>query len=439
MTKRIAMLGAGSGFTDEITKGLCACDLLRDSAFVLMDIDEGRLAQALDGNRKIAEDAGAPLELIGTTDQREALDGCDYVVTSCEAKRVSYWIRDIEIPKPHGVHQFKGENGGPGGQAHAMRNITMFMSICGDMAELCPDAWLMNFTNPMSFLCTYFRQYTNLKALGFCHQVHGSMGVAAEMLGLEPDAFEVISGGVNHFNWMLDLRLKSTGESYMDRFMQAVPKNEYWQKIHPDIPAQKFTLDMLETFGLYPIGYDDHIVEYLPFFYDHTEWESVGYHLPIDELREQEATAADQTMVRHEFHDFPFPKDGSHPHYDEQPTEVMEALESGERLYMDALNIPNRGAIDNLPHDAIVDVPAIITGGEARGVHVGPLPAFARELCRRQIAIHELLTEATVEGDRGKVVQSMALDPWVRHIRQARDITDAFLDAYRAELPQFWA
>ena len=439
MAKRIAMLGAGSGFTEEITKGLCACELLHDSTFVLMDVDDQRLAGALERNQKIVEESGAPLQLSSTTDQRAALAGSDYVVTSCEAKRIPYWIQDIEIPKLHGVHQFKGENGGPGGQAHAMRNITMFMGICDDMAELCPDAWLMNFTNPMSFLCTYFRAYTDLKTLGFCHQVHGSMGVVAEMLGHEPDAFEVISGGVNHFNWLLDLRLKSTGESYMTQFAEQVRTSKYWQQIHHNIPAQKFTLDMLETFGIYPIGYDDHIIEYLPFFYDHTEWEALGYHLEIDNLRAQQATAADQSMVRQEFHDFPFPVDPNHTHYDEKPTQVMEALESGQRLYLPALVIENRGAIDNLPDDAIVDVPTIIVGGEARGVHVGALPTFAMELCRRQVTIHELLTQATVEGDRGKVVQAMALDPWVRHIKEARDVTDAFLDAYREDLPQFWS
>jgi alpha-galactosidase len=116
----------------------------------------------------------------------------------------------------------------------------------------------------------------------------------------------------------------------------------------------------------------------------------------------------------------------------------MEALAANDPLYLTALVIPNHGAIDNLPADAVVDVPALVTGGRARGVHVGPLPTFAAELCRRQITIHELLVEATVEGDRRKLVQSMALDPYVRSIGQARRISEAFLKYYRNDLPQFW-
>ena len=116
---------------------------------------------------------------------------------------------------------------------------------------------------------------------------------------------------------------------------------------------------------------------------------------------------------------------------------MIEAFATNEPLYMTSIVIPNHGAIDNLPTDAVVDVPAVAAGGEMRGVHVGPLPTFAMELCRRQITIHELLTEATVTGDREKVVQSMALDPYVRTMKQARQITDAFLNYYREELPQF--
>jgi alpha-galactosidase/6-phospho-beta-glucosidase family protein len=115
----------------------------------------------------------------------------------------------------------------------------------------------------------------------------------------------------------------------------------------------------------------------------------------------------------------------------------MQAFAANKPHYMSAIVIPNHGAVDNLPCEALVDIPAIAVGGEVRGVHVGPLPTFAMELCRRQITIHELLVQATVEGDRQKVVQSMALDPWVRSIRQASRITEAFLKCYRKELPQF--
>ena len=445
------MIGAGSFFSDAITEGLCNSKFFEGSELVLLDLDERLLGLSLERNRKIIEDSKRSIRVRATTERKKALEGCDYVVTACEKKRVPFWIRDIEIPASFGVEQFKGENGGPGGQAHAMRNITMFMGICEDMRKLCPDAWLMNFTNPMSFVCTYFQRHGGVKSLGFCHQVHGSMGVVSEMLGLEPGQLEFVTAGVNHFNWLLDIRRKGSGESCMDWFIEQVKKSPYWDKIEHNIPAQKFTSDILRAFGLYCVGYDDHICEYVPFFYQRNEWEKFGYRAPLDEMREElgrkkrhannanvNELREEQSKARAEFYNVPFPKDGHHPYYQEKPTEVMEALESNTPTYLDSIVVTNNGAIDNLPDNALVDVPAMVLGGEVRSVHVGPLPTFAMELCRRQITLHELLVEATVNGDREKVVQSMALDPYVRGIKQAKDIADAFLDCYREELPQFW-
>lgn len=447
---KIAMIGAGSFFTDAITEGLCKSDFFEGCDYVLIDIDEKLLNLSLERNEKIIRDAGKKINISMSFDRKKALEGCDYVVTSCEQNRVPFWIKDLEIPAEYGVDQFMGENGGPGGQAHAMRNITMFMDICADIREQCPNAWLMNFTNPMSFVCTYFHRYSGVKALGFCHQVHGSLGVVAEMLGMEPGDLDVITGGVNHFNWLLDIRKKGTNESYMEEFIDSVKKNKYWQKIFKNIPPNLLTLDILKTFELYPVGYDDHICEYLPFFYDQKEWKEKGYHSQLERLKEEvnkkkryDSNASDsevkdeQIKARAEFFNVPFPKDGHHPYYQENPTEVMEAFANNTPTYIDSIVIPNNGAISNLPDDAVVDVPAIAIGGEVRSINVGPLPTFAMELCRRQITIHELLVEATVEGDRTKLIQSMALDPYVRSIKQAKNIAEAFLKYYKEELPQF--
>jgi len=451
MSYRIAMIGAGSFFTDAITEGLCrAKEIFADSTFVLVDTDRKRLDSSEVRNRDIVKRLGGNLRITSTLNRRKALEDCDYVITSCEKNRVAYWAKDIEIPMRFGVHQFMGENGGPGGQAHAMRNITMFMGICKDMREMCPDAWLLNFTNPMSFVCTYFNRYSGVRSLGFCHQVHGSIGVVAEMLGFEPGELQVITGGVNHFNWLVDIRRRGTGESYMKEFKARVIKNKYWKKVFKNIPEQVFSLDILKTFGEYPVGYDSHVLEYLPFFYSPAEWKKRGYEERLESLQREmkmlkwrkkagrKEAVVRETKARAEFYNYPFPKNGHHPYYQEQPTEVMEALETNNPLYLTSIVVPNHGAIDNLPDHAVVDVPAVAVGGEVRSIHVGPLPSFGAELCRRQIAIHELLTEAIVTADRQKVLQSMALDPWVHGINQARQITEAFLKYYRQELPQFW-
>ena len=437
MSAKIVMVGAGGCFTPAVTRGLCETPALAGSTFVLLDVDRARLAAAEARVRRTVAETGARLTVEATLDRRRALAGAHYVVSSCEQRRQEFWLKDLALPARYGVHQVVGENGGPGGQAHAMRNITMFMGICGDLQELCPDAWLMNFTNPVAFLSTYFLQHTRVKALGFCHQVHGSMGVVAEMLGFAPGELLVVSGGVNHFNWLVDIRRRGCRESFLPEFLARVRRSKYWQKNRPRIPAQRFTLEILNAFGAYPIGYDDHIVEYLPFFHPREEWARRGVHPVAASLRAQLRRQRQPTKRARQPAPYPFPKDATHPHYHEKPTEVMTALETSTPLYLDAINIANHGSIPNLPAAAVVDIPAVVAGGGVRGIDVGPLPPFCAELCRRQTTIHELVARATVTGDRQLALQAMALDPYVRSLTQAQRILDAFLREYRAQLPQF--
>lgn len=443
MSYKIAMIGAGSGFTTAITKGLCrANELFKGSTFILHDVDRRRLDESVKINKDIVKKREGDINIQFTTDIKRALEGCDYVVTSCEKNRSEYWIKDIEIPKRYGIYQLMGENGGPGGQIHAMRNITMFMDICEEMRELCPDAWLMNFTNPMSYLCTYFHRYGGVRALGFCHQIHGSIGVVSEMLGFGPGDLEVITGGINHMNWIVDIRLRGTGESFMEEFKKRVLRNKYWKTNFPMIPEQTFTRDMLATFDVYPVGYDNHVCEYMPFFYDEEECIRLKYNDKLTALRKNVREAkkgkGPVTKAREEYSSkYPFPKDSNDPYYDEHPTKVMEAFETNKPLYMTGMVIPNHGAVENLPYDAIVDIPAVAVGGDVRGVKVGRLPELGAELCRRQIVIHEMVVEGTVTGDRNKILQAMALNPQITSIKQARQVTDAFLKYYKEDLPQF--
>ena len=252
--KKLAMIGAGSGFTISIAKELAAHEMFGGWEFCMMDINEVSLRYMEEKVKVILGAAAWKVKISTTTDLSKALDGCAYVVTSCEPKRYENWAKDLGIPEQFGVYQVKGENGGPGGMIHGMRNISMFMGILKEMEDRCPNEWLMNFTNPMSILCTFFKNCSSIKALGFCHQVHGSFGVIAEMLDMEPGELEVLSAGVNHLNWLYDIRKKGTGESCMDEFLEKVRKSKYWKQRFKNIPEQNFTLEALNTFNMYPVG-----------------------------------------------------------------------------------------------------------------------------------------------------------------------------------------
>ena len=229
----------------------------------------------------------------------------------------------------------------------------------------------------------------------------------------------------------------------MKEFLRQVRGSEYWRRRHAKVPRQEFTLEILNTFGAYPVGYDDHIVEYLPFFYERDEWEEHGYEprsVGLKNAIEKDTRSIEaMTLQGEHIENPPFPRDETHPYYAEKPCQVIEALESNTPTYLDAINIVNHGSVSNLPEDAVVDIPALVVGGAVRGIHVGELPIAAMELCRRQITLHEMIAKAAAQGDAGLVVQALCLDPYVHSITQARRIWEDYFREYQECLPRFAA
>ncbi len=438
---KIVHIGAGSGFVLAIARELLSHPIFDNADFVLTDPAPDRLKSAYDA--VMTELAKKPNHIKVTCFEKntDALPGADYVVTSCEPNRYDNWYHDLLIPEQFGCYQVKGENGAPGGIIHATRNIIMFKQILADMERLCPNAWLLNFTNPMSFLCTYFKNYSKIRALGFCHQVHGSFGVIAEMLGWEPGELEVISAGVNHLNWLFDVRRKGTGTPIMDEFLAKVRESKYWHERFKSIPEQNFTLKVLDTFNMYPIGYDDHIIEYMPFFWTKEEWDKYGIFSHTETYRrlaEKKSHVLEvQRLLGKEYTKPPFPVDPEHPYYAEKPCAAIVALETNTPTYFDAINIKNNGAVGNLPDDVILDVPALCIGGEVRSIHVGDLPDGPLEICRRQTHLHEMLSHAVENCDNSLMVQILCLCPYVTSVTQAENIWKAYKEYYKDYLPGF--
>ena len=438
---KITMPGAGSGFVLSIAQELLRDPLFAECEFMLYDTGADRLSAAEKAVKEMFDKAGSGIVLKSTASLEEAVEGASYVISSCEKNRYPNWVNDLRIPEKYGVEQVKGECGGPGGLIHGMRQIALYSKIGKAIETYAPDAWLMSFSNPMSIICTYFKNYTKVKTLGFCHQVHGSFGVVAEMLGFEPGELEVITAGVNHFNWLFDVRRKGTSKSFMKEFLELVGKSPYWQKKHEGVPRQTFTKEILDVFGMYPVGYDDHIIEYISCFYEPSEWPQYQIkslaELYEKKVRNGSRTLEDQQNAEKAKVFPPFPKDPAHPYYGECPCQVISALETNTPYYIDAINIVNHGAVDNLPADAILDLPAVVIGGDVRSIHVGALPKGPCELSRRQITLHEMIAQAAVEGDDELVLQALCLDPYVHSITQAKNIWRDFRALYKEDLPAF--
>ena len=438
---KITMPGAGSGFVLSVAQELVRDPLFAEGEFMLYDPDASRLGAAMAAVEELFRKSNSHIELNSTTSLEKAVEGSDYIISSCEKNRYPNWVNDFRIPEKYGVHQIKGECGGPGGLIHGLRQINLYSSLAKAIEKYAPGAWLMSFSNPMSTICTYFKNYTKVKTVGFCHQVHGSFGVVAEMLGFAPGELEVITAGVNHFNWLFDVRLKGTGKSFMKEFLERVHNSPYWREKFDNVPQQTFTLELLDVFGMYPVGYDEHIVEYTSCFYEPHEWEKHGFK-SLRGFYEKKISQGTRTLEEQQHAEKnnafpPFPRDPHHPYYAENPCRVISALETNTPCYIDAVNIVNHGAVGNLPADAILDLPALVIGGAVRSIHVGDLPPGPCELSRRQVALHEMIAQAAVEGDDGLVLQALCLDPYVRSITQAKNIWREFRELYREDLTNF--
>jgi len=459
---KIVVIGAGSAsFGLNTLSALLRSASLRGSRLALVDHNPetlklvGRLANRLN------QDWEAQLEITTHTNHVEALEGAEFVILSIEVSpREALWRSDFEIPLKYGVRQPYAENGGPGGFAHAARNIGPILKIAHDMEQVCPGAWLINFTNPMVRICDAISRYSRIKVAGLCHQTFVGYAMVGKTLAKELDIqvpaefihchsspevndkrhqvametvkkVDILAAGLNHFTWMVDVHDRRTGEDLYPLFAR------HWAAMDPSF--EPLTRRVYSAFGLFPIPGDEHLCEYIPWtndpitrpwekydisLYDWNTWDSLrnqGYiemaamadrKASIDSLRETDSEGA---------------------------LEIIENLAGAGNHYHLAVNLPNRGQIENLPRGAIVETPVIFSGAGIHPVNVGPIPEPVAELCRREIAVVRLSVDAAVHGDRQAALQCLLLDPVVTDLDIAQCILDDYLETYRQHLPQFWS
>jgi len=459
---KIVVIGAGSAsFGENTLSALMRSKKLRGSSLALVD----RNPTSLDIVKRLADrlnrDWDAQMVIRAHTHHRAALDQAAFVVSAIEVgPREQLWREDYELTQRHGLRQPYGENGGPGGFAHAARNVGPVLEIVHDMEQACPQAWFINFTNPMVRICDVVNRYSRIKSVGLCHQIfigYCMVGMAlGKDLGIEIPAglenthadilqhpfqqhvirqtlplLEIRAAGTNHFTWVLSITDKRTGEDlyplFRKRFLELDPKFE------------PLTRRVFEAFGLFPVPGDTHLCEYLPWVSDPLtkpwdkynirlyDWEAFAglRDFSLDRLNEM---AAGNLTVE------PLLETDS-----EGALEMIESIAAAATHYHLAANLPNLGQIENLPRGAPVETPVIVDGAGVHPVHMGALPGPIAELCRREITVSQLCVDAAVEGSREKALQCLLLDPMVTDIDTAQDILDDYLTTFRQQLPQFWS
>jgi len=458
---KIVVVGAGSAiFGLNTISALMGSERLRGSRLALVDRNADTLGLIARLAERLNREWDAQMIISTHTHHAEALDSAAFVISAIEVPpREKLWRSDYEITLKYGVRQPYAENGGPGGFAHAARNIGPVLEIAHDMEQACPDAWFLNFSNPMVRICDAIARYSKIKVVGLCHQIlaaYGMVGlVLADVLEIEVPAgrittdadpetwprlsylahralerVDIKAAGLNHFTWMLDLHDKRTGQDLYPLFA------ERWASFDPDF--EPLTRRVYHAFGRLPIPGDQHLCEYLPWMSDPLTkpWEKYDVGLYDwglwDELRNQGhekiAKLGDGRMDIDHLRDID----------SEGALEVIENIAGAGTHYHLAVNLPNQGYITNLPQGAIVEVPGLFSGAGVQGVGVGSLPGPIAELCRRELAVVRLCVDAAVYGDRQAALQCLLLDPVITDLDVAQQILEDYLETYREHLSQFW-
>ena len=458
---KIVCIGAGSfsfGLTTLVS--LLRSDSLRGSELVLVDRNEDHLEIMHRLATWLNQVWESGFQISTQNHHRDALRDARFVINAIEVgPREELWETDYRIPLKYGVRQPYAENSGPGGFAHAARNIIPVLEIAHDMENLCPEALLINFTNPMQRICAAVHRHSTIKVVGLCHQLgagyamvgkalakdlgltipenftstHASQKYASGMKSASLQTLEkvrITAAGVNHFTWMLELENRKTGKDLYPLFRKR------WEALPEEF--EPLSRRVFNAFGLFPIPGDEHLCEYLPWVSDPLTkpWEKYDLELYEWGQRSQARDLGWKRLI--EAINSQEDPDGFIPDFSEGAPEIIENILNDTNLLWEAVNIPNQGYIINLPEGAIVELPGKLNARGIQGIKIGAMPEGIAELLRREITISHLTVDAVVKGDRDLALQALLLDSVIRDMDVAQQVLDDYLSTYREHLPSFW-
>ncbi len=440
MTK-IAFIGAGSlGFTRELVRDILTFPLLEDSLISLMDIDRERLAWALKDVDKLVAAGNRPARVEATLDRRQALQDADVVLTTILAGSTEVWRHDIEIPKKYGVDVSVGDTRGPSGIFRFLRTINPMLEIVRDMERYCPQAVLLNYTNPMAMLCAALQRQSSVSVTGLCHSVQGTAHMLAGWIGASMDEIEYLCAGINHQAWYLEYKWKGA---------DAYPLIHEAVTCRPEIYNEEIVRnEMYLALGKYSTESSGHNSEYNWWFRKRpdliekycthgTGWNPGEYAYILKEYQHDEATWKDQVRQRLEK---PL-KGGDLQRGEEYAASIINALQGGDPFEFNG-NVRNSGLISNLPEGACVEVPVMVDRAGFHPRPVGNLPPECALLTQLSSGVEEMAIAASIAGDPTMIYRAICHDPLtaaVCSLAEIRQMTNELLAQHKDYLPQFKA
>lgn len=424
---KVTFIGAGSvEFTRNVATDLCSYPELRgDLHFALYDISAERLAHAERLVSRISAQAGAGATVTATLDRRAALNGARYVINEVQVGGYSATRADFDIPARYGVRQTIGDTLGIGGIFRGLRTIPVVVGLASDMLEMCPDAYLLSYSNPMAMLPWAVYEGTAFsRVFGLCHSVRDTQAFLTSLVGADPERVRFLTAGFNHQAFVL--RFEQDGKSLYPRLADVVESS-------PEL-RRRVRVEIFRRFGYFPTESSEHSAEYVPWFMGHDDQIErfrifVGDYLE----RSQENLRELESLERQLASDEPLDLEPAN----ELASLFIHSLETGTERELH-VNIRNGGLISSLPGACCVEVPCLVGAGGAKPVPVGPLPPQLTALNRTFLNVVELTVRAALDGSRDHVYQAALLDPNTAATLttdQAVAMCDELFEAHRELLP----
>lgn len=423
---KLVVVGASRVFAPTIVADLWhARDDLAGSTVALCDVNADTLDVTTRVVQRMVVERDMPYRIESSTDRRDLLDGADYVIVAIALDHRRLWTIDLDIAEKHGMVLTTGDTVGPGGWSRALRTVPAIQAIARDMEDLCPGAWLFNYTNPMCAICRTLAKTSDLKVVGLCHGIEGTTRRLAQFLGLPEDELSVRAAGINHLQWILDLRRNGTDLYSALKAAQRPPASE----------RLDVSWDLMELYGYFPSPGDRHVSEFFPWHCrpgDDGKLPRGLFRFDMDEYFDRGAE------VQRRFTEI---AGGSDPLPDslfkttsEKAVKLIAALAAG-RGGSYHVNIPNEDSVSNLAPWANVEVPARFDASGMAREPIGALPEPVAGTLRPWIDQLELLTDAIVQRDRELALLALLADRTIVDVdtglAMGRELLDAHADYLR--------
>ena len=437
---KITFMGAGSTvFARGVLSDCLLSDVLKDSEIALYDIDGKRLSESEAILSAFNEACGGHAKItayLGVSKRKDALRKADFVVNAVQVGLYEpCTVTDFEVPKKYGLRQTIGDTLGIGGIMRGLRTIPVMADFARDMEEVCPDAWFLNYVNPMSILTGFMQRYTGIKTVGLCHSVQvcaEGLLWALDMQDMLPGSSHLIAG-INHMGWLLEIKDKNGRDLYPEIKKRAFAKNR--EGAHGDMVRY----DYIEKLGYYCTESSEHNAEYNPFYIKRHYPELIEkFNIPLDEYprrcveqikgweaeRRQLTAKSAKKYVRSV----------------EYASYIMESILTNTPYAIGGNMLNAGGLIENLPKDACVEVPCMVDNNGVRPCHVGQLPLQLMAMNQSHINVHLLTIEAAVTLKKEHIYHAAMMDPHTAaelSLDDIRSMVDELIDAHGDWLPRY--